>query len=84
MANPKLVELYAALLVVCTALIIFGIFQVQATLSAVVSETELSPLQTILQGIQIAEVGLILSDAMLLLFFRRVRKRQKAKARGVT
>ena len=82
MVNLKLVEAYAVLLILCTALIIFGIFQMQLALSAVVSQVELSPFQAILHGILVSALGLVLCTSILVLFFRRMRKRQEGQAEG--
>jgi len=77
MMNFKFVEVYAVLLVLCTALILFGLFQMQAVLANVLGQAEVSPLDAIMQGVQAAAVGLVLSVVMLLLFFRWMQKRGK-------
>jgi len=72
--KTKLVEVYSVLLVLCTVVLVFGLFMMNAFLNSVLTKTELSPIQTILQGIQVAAVGLLLSTAILFVFFRRIKK----------
>jgi len=74
MVNLKLAELYSILLVICTSLIIFGIFQMQVALEAVINGTKISFIEVISQGIQVAAIGLIISTGILVLFFRKLKK----------
>jgi len=79
MTNIKMVELYSVLLILCTSLIVFGIFQMQSAMAAVLNETEIFTTQMILRGVQISAVGLVLSALILFLFFRTLKKRLPVK-----
>lgn len=74
MINPKLVELYAVLLILCTAVMFFGLFQMQSRLSAMMSYAPVSPLQSILYGIQAAAFGLVATTLIIFVFFRKLHK----------
>ncbi len=79
MVNLKLVEVYAVLLMLCTALVVFGVYQMQAALKAVLDEASSSYLQMVLQGVQIAAVALIGCTLIMVLFFRHLRKKYSGK-----
>jgi len=84
MVNLKMVELYSILLIMCTSLIIFGMYQMQAMLATVVSKEEMFTAQLVLQGVQISAVGLILSALIMFLFFRQLKKKYLAKGISIT
>ena len=69
-----MVELYAVLLILCTAVMFFGLFQMQYALSAVMNQAEVSPLQSILYGIQIAAIGLVVTTFIIFVFFKKLHK----------
>ena len=75
MANQKLVELYAVILILCAAVLFFGLFQMQANLNAVMSGQEVSSFTLFLQGIQVAALGLVVGTGILFIFLRRIRKK---------
>ena len=74
MIGPKMVELYAVLLILCTAVMFFGLFQMQSGLSAVMNHAGVSPLQSILYGVQIAALGLVVTTLIIFVFFRKLHK----------
>ncbi len=78
MEGNKLIEAYAVLLVLCTSLMVFGMFQMQAAVSMVMSQTTISPIQMILQGVQVSAIGLVLSAFIMVLFLRRLRAKRGA------
>lgn len=84
MVNLKMVELYSVLLILCTSLIIFGMYQMQAMLASVISREEMFTAQLVLQGIQISAVGLVLSTLIMFLFFRQLKKKYAAKGISIT
>ena len=77
MVNQKLVELYTVMLILCAAVLFFGLFQMQASLNAVMSGQEFSSFQFALQGIQIAAIGLVIGTFIIFIFLRRIRKKHK-------
>lgn len=76
MKGSKLIEAYAVLLVLCTGLMVFGMFQMQTAVSMVMGQTTVSPIQMILQGVQVSAIGLVLSAFIIVLFLRRVRTKR--------
>lgn len=76
MEGSKLIEAYAVLLVLCTSLMVFGMFQMQAAVSMVMGQTTVSLIQMILQGVQVSAIGLVLSAFIIVLFLRRVRAKR--------
>lgn len=72
--GPKMVELYAVLLILCTAVMFFGLFQMQSGLSAVMNHAEVSPLQSILYGVEVAAFGLVVTTLIIFVFFRKLHK----------
>ena len=74
MISSKMVELYAVLLILCTAVMFFGLFQMQYALSAVMNQAEVSPLQSILYGVQIAAIGLVVTTFIIFVFFKKLHK----------
>jgi len=77
MVNQKLVELYAVMLILCTAVLFFSLFQMQANINAVMGRQEFSTLQFALQGIQIAAIGLVIGTFIIFIFLRRIHKKHK-------
>ena len=80
MAERKLIEIYAVLLVLCTALLIFGITQMQFFLSGILSERDFLASQNFMTSIQVSALGLILCALILVLFLRRFRKKARKKS----
>jgi len=74
MLKFKSAELYAVLLVLCTALVVFGMFQMKAFVSATMAGLDIYPLEMILSGVQVSALGLVLSAGILLVFLKRLRK----------
>ncbi|MFA4855490.1 MAG: hypothetical protein WC634_02805 [archaeon] len=74
MMSPKIVELYAVLLILCTAVMFFGLFQMQSGLSAVMNHALVSPLQSILYGVQIAALCLVVTTFIIFVFFKKLYK----------
>jgi TRAP-type C4-dicarboxylate transport system permease small subunit len=72
-ADRRMFQVYLVLLILCTATVIFGIFQLKTTMAAMAGETAVSFPQPILQSVLIAALVIILVALMLTLFFR-VRK----------
>jgi len=83
MVNLKMVELYAVMLILCTAVLFFGLFQMQANINAVMGGQEFSSLQFVLQGIQIAAIGLVIGTFIIFIFLRRIRKKTQNIAQKV-
>ena len=77
MVNQKLVELYAVMLILCAAVLFFGLFQMQASLNAVMGRQEFSSFQFALQGIQIAAIGLVIGTFIIFILLRRINKKHK-------
>ena len=76
MEGSKLIEAYAVLLVLCTSLMVFGMFQMQTAVSMALGQTTVSPIQMILQGVQVSAIGLVLSAFIIVLFLRRLRAKR--------
>ena len=74
MMGPKMVELYAVLLILCTAVMFFGLFQMQSGLSAVMNRAVVSPLHSILYGVQISALGLVITTFIIFVFFKKLHK----------
>ncbi len=77
MENIKPFELYAVLLILCAAVLFFGLFQMQASLNAVMNKQAFSSFQFALKGVQISAIGLLLTTFILFVFFRRLRKKHR-------
>ena len=65
MTDIKRVEAYAVLLLLSVAVIIFGMFQMEATISASARNVDFSSFEIMLRGIQIASLTLIVSTFMI-------------------
>ncbi len=79
----RMFQAYSVLLVLCSALVIFGIFQLKTTMAGMLGTTQASFPQPILQGVLIAALAIILVTLMLTLFFRvrnQAQSRRKKKA----
>jgi len=79
MDNLKLVELYTVLLVLCVGLLLFGLYQMQITINSAMGLVDVTPLQAILQGLQVSAAGIVLSASIMVLFFKKLKKRHLAK-----
>ena len=77
MVNQKLVELYAVMLILCAAVLFFGLFQMQANINAVMSGQEFSSFQLALQGIQISTIGLVFGTIIIFVLLKRVRTKHR-------
>lgn len=75
MVNLKLVEVYAVLLVLCTALIVFGLFLMQSNIASALGPGQSSYFQTVLHGIQVSAAGLIACTVLMVLFFWHLKKK---------
>ena len=77
MKKIKLVELYTVMIILCAAVLFFGLFQMQSGLNAVLNQEEFSSFQFALQGVQIASIGLIIGTVVVFIFFKRLNKKHK-------
>ena len=66
----RMFQAYSVLLVLCTAVVIFGIFQLKTTMAAMLGGTRPSFPQPVLLGVLIAGLAIILLALVLTLFFR--------------
>lgn len=75
MINHKMAELYAILLLLCTAVMFFGLFQMQSALSTAMGRPGVSALQSALYGVQVAALGLVITTFIIFAFFKKLHKR---------
>jgi spore maturation protein SpmA len=74
-------ELYAVMLALCTAVMFFGLFQMQYMLSIVMKEAEAVQLQSVLLGIQVAAIGLVATTFIMFVLLKKRPKQAREKNR---
>ncbi len=74
MADIERVEAYAVLLLLSAAVIIFGMFQMEGTLSAAARNADFSTFEIMIRGIQVAALALIVSTFMILFYLKELKE----------